>query len=610
MPTLISKKYSIIITLLLLSIYLSPLLMDVVYFKAFDNLDSSVVWAKILVESGKLFADSTDTIPNMMNGLPREVYGSEFHFIIWLFYFLPPETAYRVNAVLVHLGAFVSMWIFLSRYIMNSGEYRFFLISCVSLIFAILPFHLPTGLSIAGIPIFTYILLNIKLNREKWYEWVALLLLLTYTDFVFMMAFYIAFAIIYLLYDTVTQRKINLKLSLAILLMLIVSLLIEYRLLIGLFVESNFISHRTEFDIFFKQSFMGAYRITLINFFEGNLQHSMTRMLPILMPVTISSILIALSGRRFNPFESIVIVSIIAISGLLDFWSDTFVSTRYTFAIMTILSVLLIRKSPHNRTLGLLMIFQMLLSIYFGLAHYEGLSILKDIFPILNIVSISRATYIQPIIWSVMLIYVFNIYIYQIRFTPTLIAIVVILQLYSSMGIRNFDSVQRDNLFSFEQYYAPSLFVQIESTLPAVKNLHFISYAIEPAVAQYHGLYTVDGYATNYPLSYKKLFRKTQVECLNLMSSSAMIYDQWGSKLYLLCADSQPENYAAYKILSITSFPLHANIDAICALDTDYLISGVQIKQDDNDTTLSLVSTFTQDESLWDIWLYKIVCER
>ena len=97
-----NKSILLSLSLLTIGLYLSPLFIygENLYILVYDNLDSSVTWFKILAESGKIFADSMDIIPNMMNGLPRLSYGSELSLIVWFYYFLEPFHAYMLNEII------------------------------------------------------------------------------------------------------------------------------------------------------------------------------------------------------------------------------------------------------------------------------------------------------------------------------------------------------------------------------------------------------------------------------------------------------------------------------------------------------------------------------
>ncbi|MBY6273894.1 MAG: hypothetical protein CW346_17105, partial [Bacillaceae bacterium] len=54
------------------------------HIRVHDNLDSNIAWYKVLARSGKLFAGPGAVIPQVINGLPREAYGSEWTGIVWL----------------------------------------------------------------------------------------------------------------------------------------------------------------------------------------------------------------------------------------------------------------------------------------------------------------------------------------------------------------------------------------------------------------------------------------------------------------------------------------------------------------------------------------------
>ena len=120
---LIQYKYTWqIVAFLTIAIYLYPLLdLEHLYILEFDNLDSNIVWNKILAESGKIFASNHEIIPNMMSGLPRSSYGSEFDIMLWLYYLFSPPIAYAVNEAIIHIVAF-----FISTYISQKiYDFRF-----------------------------------------------------------------------------------------------------------------------------------------------------------------------------------------------------------------------------------------------------------------------------------------------------------------------------------------------------------------------------------------------------------------------------------------------------------------------------------------------------
>ena len=86
----------LIAALIVIALYLTPLygLGENAPTLVHDNLDSNVGWFTTLANSGQLFGPMDVTIPQVMNGIPRNSFGSEFNVIQWLYLFFEPYTAY------------------------------------------------------------------------------------------------------------------------------------------------------------------------------------------------------------------------------------------------------------------------------------------------------------------------------------------------------------------------------------------------------------------------------------------------------------------------------------------------------------------------------------
>jgi hypothetical protein len=110
----------LVAALIIIALYLTPfyLLGESTPTLVHDNLDSNVVWFKVLAESGQLFGPMDATIPQVMNGIPRNSFGSEFNVIQWFYLFFEPYTAYIINLTLMHFIAFIGMYLLLTRRIL------------------------------------------------------------------------------------------------------------------------------------------------------------------------------------------------------------------------------------------------------------------------------------------------------------------------------------------------------------------------------------------------------------------------------------------------------------------------------------------------------------
>ena len=146
------------------------------------------------------------------------------------------------------------------------------------------------------------------------------------------------------------------------------------------------------------------------------------------------------------------------------------------------------------------------------------------------------------------------------------------------------------------------------------KDVRFVSYGIEPAVALYNGLYTVDGYSTNYPIAYKHAFQKVNVcktknlfttnEIFNTLESKIYtadkIFNDWGSKLYILSIQSSLGDYKKGLVINTLNF----NENALLDLGTDYLLSSYLLSNPEK-RKLTLYKKYVGEKYSWDIYLYR-----
>lgn len=132
------------------------------------------------------------------------------------------------------------------------------------------------------------------------------------------------------------------------------------------------------------------------------------------------------------------------------------------------------------------------------------------------------------------------------------------------------------------------------------KNDTFVSYGIEPAVALYNDLYTLDGYSTNYPLAYKHTFKKV----FSSYNYNNPLFDTWGSKVYICTVPNLPKWY--HKGLLIKR--LRFDIKPLCELHIDHILSPYRFEDPAFKQTLHLESMVKGEISSWDLYSYKVDC--
>lgn len=607
--SLANNKLWALFSIIIIGAYLYPLLFNggVFYVPTYDNLDSNVVWNTILAHSGQIWASNQTIVPNMMSGLPRLSYGSEFDIMLWLYYFLDPKTAFIVNEITVHIVAFISMYILLNTYVIKTRTYyQKIPVYLGSLYFALIPFWAHMGLSIPLLPLVTYSLLNIKNNRFSVWDWVLLLILPLYSSFIMIYMFYILFSGIYLIWDTISKRKINYKLLIAISLMGVVFLLSEYRLVESTFFNASFTSHRTEFEIFFHSNFMETYRQLYIYFLRGHLAHAKGLQYIVLILANIA-MLLAMSKKRFNRKESMIIIILIAISFAVNIW-DILLKNLYTMPIWFSFMIYIAIFHKNARSIAMLMLLSLIITILGISQIYVEAKPIALIFPILKTLNISRMAFISPAIMGVLLAYTSLVFIKKISYSHIVLVIFILFQIDFSMSNRYFKIEHTRSFASFEDYYAAKLFKKIKRDIgKPVDSYKVISYGIEPSVSLYNGLHTADGYSTNYPVTYKHKFRRINKDFLDTTDNKKNIYvaDGWGSKLYIGSLPATIDGALAIKGVEFVKVPF--NINGLCELNTDYLLSSQKLI---DIPKLNLINSYIGSKHSWDIYLYNIDCEK
>jgi hypothetical protein len=218
----------------LIAVYLAPLVLmgQDAYVLIHDNLDSNVLWYRLLADSGLIFAPNEAIIPNLLGGVPRSAFGSEWNLQLWLYVLFEPFTAYVLNQTLMRLAAFTGMFLLLRRHVLPDEDARTPLLAVgCALCFALLPFWPSGGLSIAGQPLALQAFLNIRRGGARAADWAVVAMLPFYSYLVVASIFFMAALGVFAVADTLRTRRANLPFLAALALHGVLLLGVEYRLL-------------------------------------------------------------------------------------------------------------------------------------------------------------------------------------------------------------------------------------------------------------------------------------------------------------------------------------------------------------------------------------------
>ncbi|MCD6068720.1 MAG: rane protein [Bacteroidetes bacterium] len=468
MKDFVKRNKGILLALLVLLIYLSPNIF--MAYKArylvHDNLDSNVVWYKNLAESGKMFADNKEIVPNSLAGIPRGCYPSELNFLHLFYLWFSPLFAYNLNIVIMHLVAFFGMYLLTRKYLFKN-EPQWLPIS-ISLLFALLPFWPSGALAITGQPLLLFAFLNILNYELNWKNWLIILIIPLYSVLILSNFFFlILIGLVFLVYSF-RKRKINFWFIASMILFVLTSVIAEHKLFEMQFIE-HFDSHRSAMKHFGTLNLKGVIGVSLKHFMKGQYH---------------------------------------------------FHSLQFPFSILLAATAFIFAKLKRDRFI----LFGLLLSAYF----MSFLLVLPDWMPMQAFMlkhnllkSLSLRFYsLFPILWFIILAYSSWVLVQSRPVAKKILPFVFVgMGAFSFFSLNDTDyngSEFAENSFyrtyfdkanvnynTFEDHYQTTLFSEVKAKVPAGDyNIGCIGF--EPEIAQYNGYNTIDGYFFYYAKTYNE----------------------------------------------------------------------------------------------------------
>jgi hypothetical protein len=159
---------------------------------------------------------------------------------------------------------------------------------------------------------------------------------------------------------------------------------------------------------------------------------------------------------------------------------------------------------------------------------------------------------------------------------------------------------------SFQRFFAPDLFTEIDQFIGKPKDSYrVVSIGMHPTVAQFNGFYTLDGYLTNYSLSYKREFRGIISPELNKNAQIRDYFDGWGNRCYVFSAELGMNDLVSGQPRTVIH-NLDLDTDQLRAMGGEYVISAAYI-EDSARNGLRLEKEFYSANSFWHLYLYHVL---
>lgn len=164
---------------------------------------------------------------------------------------------------------------------------------------------------------------------------------------------------------------------------------------------------------------------------------------------------------------------------------------------------------------------------------------------------------------------------------------------------------QESDQMSYREFYDHELFDEVKAYIGKEQSSYRVGcVGFVPAIASVNGFYTVDAYSTNYPLDYKRTFRKVIKKELEKNEVLKSYYDNWGSRCYLFSAELGMQFQVRKEEQKVLQ-QFEIDTEALKELGCNYILSAVKIANA-TDIQLDFLEHFTTKESAIEIFVYEI----
>jgi hypothetical protein len=383
--------------------------------------------------------------------------------------FFEPQTAFSVNYILIHLIAFLGLYLLLKKYVITEPV----VYTLVALAFALVPHRSVGEITVVGLPLLMYALINIFKKEAKWWDWFIVAMFPLYSSLIFGNAFSFPILFLFFLLGVFAKWwKFSLKGTLPFILLGLFTLLVEYRMLSVLFsgAETNRMADTTSIEKF--MNLKGIIGSSLLGF--------------------------AFSQRHYHSLSFPIAIVSILFSG---YW---------------------LLKREYKKTAVLFGLMSVIFTAVFLSVFSDNVNF-KEEFGI-NIPSVNIRFWVWlPFLWYLTFAYVLKALIQdnKRKIVPVLLFLQIIYVMFLVYPRDYFGERLTDNIFAntylysgnkeqtkWDEFYMTNEFDKIKAAVPDITTYKTIRIMIEPEILQYNGLKTLEAFYVFYPLEKLKMVRQ------------------------------------------------------------------------------------------------------
>ena len=571
------------------------------YIGVHDNMDLFIAQFAMLRNTGTFFSHGVSA--PFLGGVSRDVLPGEASLYTVLYMIFSPFTAYIVGYVLKIVIAVFSCVLLFVDFTILSGEKidSFFerarfclkeeyapelnLAVGAGFLYGVLNLFPAFGISFASIPLIVYLLRRIYLTEKsddpkrvrKMAEYVVLIFCYPFVSYFSYFGFFIlGYLFIGIIWMWIRDKKPSFGLIAGLVVLSVGFAVFEYRLF-GMMLFSDVTTIRDTMV----QSFVPASEVPglILDVFVNGMMHAEDCHKYFVMPVCLLY-LIFLNGR--------------------------FVYKKNFRGIFT---------DVYNLCALILVFNAVVYGIYF---IREVDDVFATVVPPLKGFQFNRTVFFSPFIWCAMLFIIAyrmskkeifkGVLSYAVIATAVVLVIITPTRYNDLRGTlyhvvkENILGNKLDDL-NYREFYSEELFSDVKKEIGYKEGEWSIAYGMHPAILEYNGIATLDGYLGFYPQSYKEEFRKVIAPALSKNPGSAAYFDEWGARCYLYSGTDATIVMATKSMYGVTDNNIYIDAGELKKLGCKYLFSRIDIANAPEEG-LTPIGEYSGYNSPYNIYVY------
>ncbi|MBE5859937.1 MAG: hypothetical protein E7301_07410 [Butyrivibrio sp.] len=551
------------------------------YIAIADNLDLFVAQMKMMSNTGTFFMHDAE-VP-FLGGISRDNLPGEFYFYTILCMIFPDFTAYVLNYICKIIIGVLSGILLIRDFDLKDDAAKGIGFIC-AFAYGIINVFPAFGIPFASIPLMIFLLRRIYrygLSVKTIPYYVILFLYPVVSYFSYFGMFILGYLVLAIIWRWISDRRISWSLVISLFVLAIGFVLLEYRLF-GQMLFTDEVTIRSTM----KDANMNAAQIMteIWGVFKNGMMHADDAHQYFVFPICCAYFV--------------------------------FLNARY-----------IVKKDFKGIFKDIYNFFMLLIvfnSFVYGIYYSEAMrNLVAFLVPPLTGWQFNRTIFFNPFLWYAMLfIFCRRLYLRAegkkllraISYAIPVIAVFVILicsSHYNDVYDTAYGTAYRiktgktlDRL-SYGEFYSKELFDKIKSDLQYEEDEWAVAYGMHPAILEYNGISTLDGYLGFYTQEYKEQFRKVIAPALDRMEQTRIYFDDWGARCYLYSGTDDSIVMATKSMQGVTDNDIYIDAKALYDLDCDYIFSRIDISNAD-EAGLELINTYSDPSSPYTIYVYGI----